>query len=164
MTESVDADLLVRAMYRALLGREPDSDGLKAHVRLFARGITDAAIISALTGIMNSKEFARRFANTEPVRYGIPTDQVTVAMIVQNEEALLPYALRALTDNFDRFVFLDLASTDRTREIINGIAGDRASVTEVDRYYILSNGFAAARVTGAKPWAPQPVRRVGFSL
>jgi SAM-dependent methyltransferase len=53
-----DPDLLVAALYRGLLGREPDPDGLRHHANSLAAG-TDLADV--LRRFVDSPEFAARF-------------------------------------------------------------------------------------------------------
>jgi hypothetical protein len=136
---------LVNAAYRAILRREADPQGMEAHARLFAGGITEAAVEKLLHGLSNSHEASQLLSSTSVIRNGLSTDEITVAMMVQNEERLLPYSLGSLSDSFGAFVFLDLGSTDRTVSIINDIIGKRAYIISGDPHLILREGFGAAR-------------------
>src|SRR5215213_2014658 len=56
-----DATEVVKSLYEAVLGREPDPDGLESYCQALQRG---AALAGIVTGFLRSEEFARRQVET----------------------------------------------------------------------------------------------------
>jgi FkbM family methyltransferase len=80
----------------------------------------------------------------------IPVNEITVCMIVFNEEKFLPYSLPPLNEIFDKFVVVDMGSQDKTLEIIDTILQDKVTILHHSRRRLLEHGYAHARNYAAK--------------
>lgn len=147
---------LVTATFRAVLRREPDPSGLAAYQRLFLDRPLPEAVQRTVEGLLGSGEFARLQGGTgsapastvDQPRY-ITTDDIEIVMITYNEEEIISCSLTSLINEFERFVFLDMGSTDRTRMIISDIIGKRGRIVPYNRRNLLEYGYAHARNFGA---------------
>lgn len=73
-------------------------------------------------------------------------NQITVCMIVYNEETLIKQCLKSLTDNgFDDFVILDMFSTDGTKSCIVETLARRVRFVDYPRRSLLLYGYGQAR-------------------
>jgi polysaccharide pyruvyl transferase WcaK-like protein len=86
----------------------------------------------------------------------IRRQDITVCMIVYNEEEFLSYSLKSLVQYFDRFLILDMGSQDATVTIVRDLAGQKAKIIAFERDLLLDHGYAYARnyVAGfaVSPW------------
>jgi len=132
----IENDAISQA-YRWLLGREPESEEvafrhltatggdwrrLRNHVMRspeFGRVASNA--VAALTKA--TAEATIRRPDTAASDDCISVADVTVCMIVFNEEEMLPKALSALVPIFRTFVILDMGSSDNTINIIKELLG-----------------------------------------
>jgi glycosyltransferase involved in cell wall biosynthesis len=80
----------------------------------------------------------------------IPCGAIDIGLIVYNERDLIGPTLAALlAAGFDRFVVLDMQSTDGTVEYIRETLGDRAHIVSFPRRSLIEYGYAEARNTCA---------------
>lgn len=153
---------IIAAGYRAVLKRPVDPDGLAAYGRwLKGKPLADA-VQQMIESLLKSSEFAgkwtaaRALLGVDDNRAFIDTADVEVVMITYNEQDMLPYSLPALSAHFDRFLFVDMYSTDRTPSIISDLLGNRARIVQYRRQLLLEDGYAHARnfasVYAARPW------------
>jgi 2-polyprenyl-3-methyl-5-hydroxy-6-metoxy-1,4-benzoquinol methylase len=153
----MENDQIMQA-YRWLLGRLPESDDvifrhlratggdwrkLRAHIARspeFRAGFSSSATIQAA-------DLAAVTKNMEPRsdENMIAVSDITVCMIVLNEEEMLSQCLHPLREIFSAFVILDMRSTDDTLKIVNHLLGTKAKIIDYDQGLLLDKGYSAAR-------------------
>lgn len=150
---------LINAIYRGFLQREPDPDGLAAHLRLFERNPPAQALQIAIERTLRSSEFARRWqGGAWSTQRSIATKDIQIFMMTYNEEQLLPYSLPVLREHFTNFLFLDMGSADRTRSIIRRVLDNEAQfeIINYKREHLFEFGYAHARnfasTHASSPW------------
>jgi glycosyltransferase involved in cell wall biosynthesis len=80
----------------------------------------------------------------------IPCGAIDIGLIVYNERDLIGPTLAALlAAGFDRFVVLDMQSTDGTLEYIRETLGEKAHIASFPRRSLIEYGYAEARNTCA---------------
>jgi len=141
--------------YRWLLGREPESDEVVVR-HLTATG-GDWRRLRA--HIMRSREFkalaagagsppGQALASSElnaPDAGLILFEDVTVCMIVHDEEEFIERSLRPLAQVFTNFVIADMGSSDRTVSLIKDFLGSKVSLLTYDRRKLIEAGYSSAR-------------------
>jgi GT2 family glycosyltransferase len=160
-------ELLIKAAYRGILGRDPDPDGLSTYLQHFKGRPVEVALEITLERLLLSAEFSRRWyarrgwrtaTTAQSGRNLIPAADVEIVMLTYNEQDMLPYSLPALAKHFDNFLFLDMESTDQTKEVIADLlrAKPAVRVAPYKREYLLDYGYAHARNFASlhcqKPW------------
>jgi len=81
---------------------------------------------------------------------GIPCHSIDVGLIVYNERAMIGPTLAALlAAGFDRFIVLDMQSTDGTVDYVREILGDKVQIISFPRRSLIEYGYAEARNTCA---------------
>jgi glycosyltransferase involved in cell wall biosynthesis len=75
---------------------------------------------------------------------------IDVGLIVYNERAMIGPTLAALlAAGFDRFIVLDMQSTDGTADYVRDILGDKVQIISFPRRSLIEYGYAEARNTCA---------------
>jgi hypothetical protein len=143
--------------FKWLLGREPESeDVVFGHLKATAGDWRRVR-----THIMRSPEFHRSVdaisnPSTGSPEQVVPVRDVTVCMIVLNEEELLPATLRELARYFASFVILDMGSEDHTLDVVRDTLGKRARIVSYERKRLLAEGYSEARnycaQLASSPW------------
>jgi SAM-dependent methyltransferase/glycosyltransferase involved in cell wall biosynthesis len=153
----MENDQIMQA-YRWLLGRPPESDDvifrhlratggdwrkLRAHIVRspeFRAGFSSSATIQPA-------DLAAVTKNMDPQggKNMIAVSDITICMIVLNEEEMLSQCLHPLREIFSAFVILDMRSTDDTLKIVNHLLGTKAKIIDYDQEWLLEKGYSAAR-------------------
>jgi hypothetical protein len=157
------AEDLVTQAYHWLLGRSPESDDiifghlsatdgdwarLRAHIMRspeFHRGVAAACPPQTATDAANGLSERVESVGIIQANNIVSTNEVTVCMIVFNEEEFLPTTLKFLAAHFRSFVIGDMGSSDRSLECVEQVLGEKAIVVSYPRQKFLEEGYSGAR-------------------
>ncbi len=156
--------MVVRALYRALLFREPEPTGLRDGIELVRDG--DCTIDELIRGCLRSEEFAsnyNKFIRTYVRSEHLPllseasssqkspaSPSVSGVMIAYNAEPFLSVTLPTLCECFEQLIIVDMGSTDQSQLLYEKYLGDGDAVIFYDRRNLFQFGFSHPRNYGSK--------------